>query len=84
MNEFRQKEWDIYLENIKKGDKNLKGIDYYTNIIDKKVLLNNENDANTLHNLIYIGFPSLEYWKVVYTTLLGIIDLFHKTKEVLP
>ena len=61
MNEFRQKEWDIYLENIKKGDKNLKGIDYYTNIIDKKVLLNNENDANTLHNLIYIGFPSLEY-----------------------
>ena len=84
MNEFRQKEWDIYLENIKKGDKNLKGIDYYISINDKKVLLNNENDANTLHNLIYIGIPSLEYRKVVYTTLLGIIDLFHKTKEVLP
>ena len=48
MHEFRQKEWDFYLENIKKGEDNLKGIDYYKSIIDKKILLKNE--ANKLHN----------------------------------
>ena len=83
MHEFRKSEWDIYLDNIKKGEENLKGLDYYRSIIDKKILLNNENDPNKLHNLIYMGIPSLEYRKVIYTTLLEVINLYHKTKEIL-
>ena len=80
---FSQIEWDIYLDNIKKGEENLKGIDYYKTIIDKKILLDNKNEANKLHNLIYMGIPSLEYRKVVYSTLLEIINLYNKTVEVL-
>ena len=83
MQEFRQKEWEIYLEEINKGQQNLKGIEYYKNIKEKKILLKDKNKANKLHSLIYIGIPSVEYRKIIYSTLLEINKLYQKTREVL-
>ena len=81
MQVFRQREWDLYLYKISKGD--LKGINYFMNINDKKILLNNKNEANKLHDLIFMGIPSLEYRKVIYTTLLETGKLYEKTRELL-
>ena len=79
---FKEKEWDLYLEQINKGEENLKGIDYFKNIKDKKILLNNKDEANRLHSLIYMGIPSLEYRKVIYLTLLEITTLYEKTRQI--
>ena len=57
---FREKEWNIYLDEINKGEDDLKGIDYYKNIQEKTILLNNKDEANKLHSLIYMGIPSVE------------------------
>ena len=83
LKEFRQREWDLYLEEIKKGDENLKGIDYFDNIEDKKKLLLDKNEANKLHSLIYLGIPSIEYRKKVYTQLLEINKLYQQTRKIL-
>ena len=83
MNQFRQKEWDIYLDNINKSEDNLKGIDYFNAIEDKKILLNNKNEGNKLHSLIYIGIPNPQYRKVIYATLLEISKIYQKTREIL-
>ena len=80
---FRKKEWDIYLDEINKGEDNLKGIDYYKNIQEKTILLNNKDEANKLHSLIYMGIPSVEYRKAIYYTLLEINKIFQKTSEIL-
>ena len=83
MQEFREKEWDLYLNLIKKGEENLKGIDYFIHIADKKILIKNKNEANKLHNLVFTGIPSLEYRKVIYTTFLETGRLFEETRELL-
>ena len=84
MQEFRQKEWDLYLNEINNsGEPNLKGIEYYKNIQEKTILLSNKNEANKLHNLIYMGIPCLEYRKAIYTTLLEITKLYDKTREII-
>ena len=83
MQEFRQKEWEIYLEEINNDQQDLKGIEYYKNIKEKKILLKDKKEANKLHSLIYIGIPSVEYRKIIYSTLLEINKLYQKTREVL-
>ena len=80
---FRQTEWDLYLEEINKEENNLRGIDNFKNIPDKKLLLNNKDEANKLHSLIYTGIPSLEYRKYIYNTLLEINNLYEKTRDIL-
>ena len=52
-------------------------------ISNKKMLLNNKDDSNKFHTLIYTGIPSPEYRKVIYTTLLEINNLYQKTREIL-
>ena len=80
---FRKKEWDLYLYQLNKLNNNLKGIDYFMSISNKKILLYNKDDANKFHTLIYTGIPSPEYRKVIYTTLLEINNLYQKTREIL-
>ena len=83
LEEFREKEWDLYLNQINKNNNDLKGIDYFMNIPDKRILLNNKQDANKFHTLIFTGIPNLEYRKVIYATLLEINNLYQKTRELL-
>ena len=83
LEEFREKEWNLYLNQINKNNNDVKGIDYFMNIQDKKILLSNRNEANKFHTLIYTGIPSLEYRKVIYATLLEMNNLYQKTREIL-
>ena len=80
---FRVKEWELYLLEINQGENNLRGIDYFMNINNKKILLNDNEQSNKLHNLIYMGIPSLSYRKSIYTTLLEVNNLFEKTSELI-
>ena len=80
---FREKEWELYLNEINQGENNLRGIDYFMNINNKKILLNDNEQSNKLHNLIYMGIPSLIYRKSIYKTLLEVNNLFEKTIELI-
>ena len=79
---FRVKEWELYLNEIK-GENTLSGIDYFKDIKDKRILLNDKIQAKKLHNLIYIGIPSLEYREIIYTILLEIDKLYDETKTLI-
>mgnify|MGYP006873000002 CR=1 FL=1 len=80
---FREKEWELYLNEINQGENNLRGIDYFMNINNKKILLNDKEQSNKLHNLIYMGIPSLVYRKSIYKTLLEVDNLFERTRELI-
>jgi len=83
MQKFREKEWELYLNEINQGENNLRGIDYFMHINNKKILLNDNDQSNKLHNLIYMGIPSSDYRKTIYKTLLEVDNLNDKTRELI-
>ena len=68
MKQFRKSEWDIY--------KNAQ-IDF--NNISKYNFIEENNDVNTFHSLIYLGIHP-EYREIIYRKILEIDELVKKTK----
>ena len=77
MKVFRESEWKIYKNYIKKINR---GRDFSN--ISKFSLIKENNDVSTFHSLIYLGIPP-ENRKNIYRKILKIDDLIEKTKEEL-
>ena len=80
---FRQNRWDLFLNKFNKGQKLNNPIYYLSTISDKNILIKNKEFANYLQNLMYLGVPSAEYRKDIYSALLERTKLSEKTKSII-
>ena len=79
---FREKEWDLYLKSINKGEEGVSGIVYFKNIPKEQIISENKNNPKTLRDLIYLGIPR-KYREDIYSTFLEIDKLYDETRKKL-
>ena len=77
---FREKEWNLYMNKINKGEKGMSGIQYIQTNPDKKEYVGNVEDSKALRDLIYLGIPQ-NYRLIFYKSFLETNKLYSKTRE---